>query len=171
MTTETVLLAEQQALGVVEFLTGLTVDNMMLNNVTVPDLTASQVQTNAALALGLFNAGIHGLVDTSLNGQRNYRLALNRLQSQIRPTGDGNELSATGSYLAQAAAAPLTGATSYQASLALPSPALAGAVASQTSAITLLTAAGNSPVRIALPADPLSDAPLDRAKTLTSSLA
>lgn len=171
LTTEAVLLAEQQALGVVEFLTGLTVDNMMLNNVTVPDLTASQVQTNAALALGLFNAGIHGLVDTSLNGQRNYRLALNRLQSQIRPTGNGNELSATGSYLAQAAAAPLTGATSYQASLALPSPALAGAVASQTSAITLLTAAGNSPVRIALPADPLSDAPLDRAKTLTSSLA
>jgi RNase P/RNase MRP subunit p29 len=171
LTEELVSLAQQQALGVVEFVTGLPVGNTAMNAIGLADLTnAAETPSSTSLAVSLFNASLHGQVNTEDAGIANYRLVLNRMSNRIQPGGTTGLLQASSADLATAIASYLVTAGGYQATLTAPLPILNGAVSAQTVTQSRLAEAGTAPVPIALPADPGSDAPLDRSKVFASRL-
>lgn len=172
LTAQDVSLASRQALGVVEFTTALTTTGSELNLVPIIDLTAPGSPSTSSLALALFGAGLHGQVDTEVSSRANYRLVLNAVESNILPRGQPatNQLRASGTFLAQTITGFLETATTYQASLTSPSIVLSGSIAAQTTSIPLLNQAGGNQIVIGLPADPGSNAPLDRTKTFTAEL-
>lgn len=167
-----VTLASQQALGVVEFVTGLSTHGKALNDIAISDLTDSEPPVTESLALALFGAGLHGQVNADVNNVNSYNKVLNRLGLNVVPVSGSttNQLRATGQFLAETVTAYVTGATSYQAGLETNSAVLAGSISAQTTAIPLLEQVGGNPVFISLPADPASNDPIDRAKTLTTAL-
>ncbi len=167
-----VTLASQQALGVVEFVTGLSTGGSALNDIPITDLTEIGIPATESLALSLFGAGLHGQINTDLNNVNSYNKVLNRLGLNAVPVSGSTtgQLRATGQFLAETVTAYLTGATSFQAGLETPTAALAGSIAAQTTAIPLLEQAGGRPVFISLPADPNGNDPIDRARTLTTGL-
>lgn len=167
-------LANQQALGVVEFVTGLSTKGRAINDIAMVDLaqpTTSTIATDA-LALAIFGASLHGRVTTEVTRLSNYQRVLNQTAASIRPAQSSStgQLSATGKFLAEIITAYLTTATSFQTSLTEPSAVLSGSIASQTNVLPLLSTAGNNTINIALPADPLSTDAVDRARTFVSRL-
>lgn len=169
-----VLTANQQALGVVEFITGLSTAGKPINEIQVINLAGNDngAANTASLALALMGASLHGRVTTEVAGLANYRQVLSQTTSRIRPVNGSpdNLLRATGSFLAEVVTSFLTTATTYQTSLPEASPVLSGAIAGQTNALPLLTLAASGNVSIALPADPDSTDAIDRARTFVSRL-
>lgn len=169
LTQSMVELANQQALGVVEFTTGLTTSGQDINTITNQDLTTTEPGDTAALALALFSASIHGQVDTEVAALSDYRRILDRLGAQIQITETEN-VRARGDYLSEVLTAYVSGASNYQTSLSVPSAELAGGLASRQISIPLLEQTGSGLVNIAVPADPGSDDALDRGRTLINRL-
>lgn len=165
-------LASQQALDVVEFVTGLSTRGKALNDIAISDLTDSEPPVTESLALAQFGAGLHGQVNADMNNVNSYNKVLSRLGLNVVPDSGSttNQLRATGQFLAETVTAYVTGATSYQVGLETNSAVLAGSISAQTTAIPLLEQVGGNPVFISLPADPASNDPIDRAKTLTTGL-
>lgn len=171
LSEEGVVLAQQQALGVVEFVTGLSVGGNAMNAIGLADLTsAAATPSSTSLAVSLFNASLHGQVDTQETGIANYRLVLNRMNNRIQPDSDTGLVQASGADLVTAIASYLVTASGYQATLPAPLPILTGAISAQTVAESRLAETGTAPVAIALPADPGSDAPLDRSRVFAARL-
>jgi len=162
-------LANQQAMGFVEFTSGLSSSGLDINSIANLDLPVASSTPTPALALALFNASLHGQVNTEVSNVADYRRVLNRMTNQVNATATGN-LRSMGSYLSQAMTAFVTGSTAYQASLATPSAVLAGAIASRQIPVRLLEQTGSGTVDIALPADPASSDALDRGRTMISRL-
>lgn len=167
-----VTLASSQALGVVEFITGLSTGGKQLNEIPIFDLSLASVQSNDGLALALFDAAIHGLVDTEKGNVANYRRVLDKVEAKILPIANAtnNYLGATGNFLSEFVGAYTVNSTLFQLSLSPSEAVLAGSIASQTTAIPLLAQAGENRVSIALPADPASGEPLDRSRIFASGL-
>ena len=165
-------LASQQALGVVEFVTGLSTAGKSLNDIPIIDLTLAEPQAADSMAVAFFSASLHDQIDTEIIGLSDYRRILDRLPTNIQPTPGSNtdQLQATGNFLAGNLQGFTKVASSFKDSLANPSAVLSGAVSAQTIAVPLLQEAGNSPVAIALPADPSSDTPLDNRKLFATRL-
>lgn len=130
-------LANRQAMGFVEFTSGLSSSGRDINTVTNVDLPTASSTPTPALALALFNASLHGQVGTEISNVANYRRVLNRISNQVNATATGN-LRATGTYLAQAMTAFVSGSSTYQAGLVTPSAMLAGAIASRQASVPLL---------------------------------
>lgn len=168
LTEEAIAIADRQSLGVVEFLTGLPTRGKTLNTISIADLTSTSAQPTESLAIALLGASLHGQITTATSGLSSYRLVLNRLGNRIRPNTAGDQMNAAGTFLAEAIGSYITSATAYQASLPLPSAILNGAIAASTVSQGLLTQAGNSPVPIALPADPGGAVPIDRTRTFVA---
>ncbi len=165
----TVELANRQALGFVEFTSGLSTSGSDINSIDNIDLPTATSTPTPALALALFSASLHGQVDVESSSVANYSRVVSRMISQVNPTAIGN-LRSTGNYLAEALSAFVLGGTSYQSSLAVPSSVLAGALASRQVSVPLLEQTGSGSVDIALPADPNSTDALDRGRTMISRL-
>ncbi len=164
--------ASQQALGVVEFITGLTTNGSALNDIAIIDLTNPGSPGTDSLALALFGASLNGSVDTDIPSLSTYHRVLSRITDniQVDPNSESNYLTAPGNFLAQTINAYIATAEAHQASLPSPSPVLAGAIAAQKSAAKYAFLAGSNPISIALPADPASDEPLAQSKTFASRL-
>ncbi|MBT7370802.1 MAG: hypothetical protein HN816_09165 [Gammaproteobacteria bacterium] len=169
LTAAAVDLANNQALGVVEFLTGLSSRGQNINDIAIADLTAAQIPTTDRLGLALFGASLHGQINTDEPSVSKYHLVLNRMENRIRPAPSGLYLSATGTFLAESVASYIVTATAFQNSLTSPSAVLAGSIAAGTTSQPLLVQVGGNPVNIAIPADPSSTDPLDRTKVFISS--
>ena len=165
-----VTLAINQALGVVEFITGLSTNGRSLNEIAIEDLTLAQVTTTDRLAVGLFGTSLHGQVNTEDAGIANYRLVLNRMGNRIRPKTEGLQLTASGSFLSEVTRSYIDAANAFQSSLSAPSAVLAGAISSRSLAEPALAQAGGNAINIALPADPDSSDPLDQSKLFVASL-
>ncbi len=170
LTESNVDTAASQALGVVEFITGLPTKGKSINEISIADLTQANAPDSSAMAVALFAASQHGKVDATRPGRATYRRVLNDVLANLSVDQGSNLLEARGSWLTEAVNAYLTGAIAYQNSLGVDSPVLAGAIASQTVTQDLLRTTGFADVPIAEPADPNSDEPLDRAKMLTNRL-
>ena len=170
LTSEEVILATEQSLGIVEFTTGLSTMGRELDNIAVIDLTETEIPSTDRLALALFGSSLHGQVNTDDAGIANYRLVLNRMGNRIRPNGNGQFLNASGSFMSEVVSTYVSTATAYQSLLNSPSPVLAGSIAAQTVAQPLLAQSGGNAINIALPADPNSDEPLDRTKVFVANL-
>ncbi len=162
-------LANRQALGYVEFTSGLPTNGQDINAIANLDLTSTSSIPTPELALALFSASLHGQVETESANVANYRRVVDRMINQVKPTAAGY-LRASGNYLSEALSAFVTGSTSYQSSLVTPSAALAGAIAPRQTSVALLQQTGTASVNIALPADPDSTDALDRGRTLTARL-
>ncbi|MBO6704005.1 MAG: hypothetical protein JJ921_16800 [Pseudomonadales bacterium] len=169
LNANTVELANRQALGFVEFTSGLSTSGSDINSIDMIDLPTVTSTPTSALALALFSASLHGQVDIESSNVADYRSVVDQMISQINPTETGN-LRATGTYLSRALNAFIVGGTSYQSSLTVPSPVLAGALASRQVSVPLLEQTGNGNVNIALPADPNSTDALDRGRTMINRL-
>lgn len=165
-------IASQQALGVVEFVTGLSTNGITLNDIEIIDLTNPGDPSTESLALALFGASLNGQVNTDNPAVDTYHKILARTANniQVDPASADGYLTSTGSFLAQTISAYIVTAEAYQISLPSPSSVLAGAIAAQNSAVNLLTLSGSSPVAIALPADPASSEPLSQTKTFAATL-
>lgn len=165
-------LGKARALGIVEFVTGLNTAGRDLNNISITDLTVSGNKTTPELAVALFNASLHGQINTDLANQSSYRRVLNRLANNAVPllSSATDQLRSTGAFMASAVAAFVTTATNFLAALETPSAVITGAVAGQASAVTLLEQIGNNRVLIALPADPASSEPLDQTRIFVGRL-
>ncbi len=173
LTEEIVALAERQALGAVEFITGLSTEGSELNEISIADLTSPQIYDTPSLALALFSASLQGQVDLGTENLANFRRVLDTLESSILPVpgSSDNQLRATSEYLANAVNAYLSGASSFQLSLPEPSGVLNGAITAQSVAENQLRLASGQNIRIALPALPGSDDSLARGKTLVDQIA
>jgi len=158
---------------------GTTGDRTITVNISAAsDLAVSYTGSIATLgadeglALALFGAAIHGLVDTEISNVANYRRVLDKVEAKILPIANATShyLSATGNFLSEFIDAYTVNATLFQLSLSPSKPLLAGSIASQTTAVPLLAQAGENRVSIALSADPASSEPLDRSRIFTSGL-
>jgi hypothetical protein len=172
LTPADVTLGKQQALGIVEFVTGLNTAGSDLNAITITDLTSSGSSTNASFAVALFNASLHGQIDTEITGLSSYRRVLDRLAGNIVPlaTSTAGQLRSTGTFLAGPVKAFVTTAGNFLTRLETASSVLTGAVASQTSTTALLEQIAGNRVVISLPADPASSDPLDQSRIFVGRL-
>ncbi|MDA0979048.1 MAG: hypothetical protein O3B72_10840, partial [Proteobacteria bacterium] len=163
-------LAARQALGLVEFITNLPTAGLDINSIPVTDITASTIPDTPALAVALFGASLHGQVDTTIGNRASYRRVLDRVSSNVT-VRNNDQPGAASSFLAGMITPYLNVASTYQASLPTPSAVMAGSIAAQLIAQSRLETLGASRSSIALPADPASNAPLDRSKVFTNRLA
>lgn len=167
LTSEAASEASAQALGLVEFITGLPTRGQEINDINLSDLTQPIIRNSAVMAVGLFAASLHDRVDISRASRSNYRRVLDDLTNNI---SEGEQLTATGTYLSEAVSNFIVAASSFQSSLPVSSPVLQGAIASQQATAQLLTDLGNGTAVISAPPDPDSDEPLERSKTLVNRL-
>ncbi len=172
LTEEAVNLGQQQALGVVEFVTGLSVNGASLNQISPVDLTSATSASSAELALAFYGASLNGQISSTNTAANTYRKILDRMGTSIvhSDNTETNQLTATGSFLSTVISPYLASIAAFQTSLATPSPVLSGAFASRTAIVVLLDQAAANPIAIALPMDPTSGDPLDNGKLFVTRL-
>lgn len=172
LTEQLVNQSMQQALGVVEFVSGLTTASVALNDIPIANITNSSDIATPALALALFNGTVHGLVNPDTSNSADYRRTLDRIGTRIAPSPirEDNQLRSTGTFLSSMVTPFLTVASTFQASLTEASAIMAAAIARQTVAIPLLDEIADNPVNIALPAVFGTADPLQRTKVFVNRL-
>ena len=85
LTASDVQLASSQALGVVEFVTGLSTNGVPINDIPIIDLTNPDSGSTGSLAVALYGSSLNGQVDIENAALASYQQVLAQQTSNIMP--------------------------------------------------------------------------------------